>query len=268
MQVRIENQNNNQSIKLDDHSFQVPKHWFWEQFAQNWEPQTFKFFKNNLIPETDYVDIGAWVGPTALIATALGAKKCRIIEPNPKNFLFLMLTQFNNPSFFDKWSLVNACVASSRDYYKIGPLEGINSGSSATNIREIDQSGAEIISVKIEDIVFNKINPSLIKIDIEGAEAFIVEDLVALSNLNAATWLSIHPPFIENKLDFTEKFFELASDFFLTNENNQVISETELKMMILTSETHPEWGTKYGNFFEVGLLPKKFFNETGQRFPN
>jgi hypothetical protein len=28
---------------------------------------------------------------------------------------------------------------------------------------------------------------------------------------------------------------------------------------VLSAEEKPDWGTKWGNFFEIGLLPRKFF---------
>lgn len=265
MEVRISENASAHVIELDNQKFLAPKHWFWPQFQQNWEPQTFDFFKRHLIPNTAFLDIGGWVGPTSLIATALGARKCRIIEPNPKNFLHLLLTQFNNPGFFEKWSIVNACISSQRNFLTIGPIEGINSGSSATNIRDKSQNGAEIISLTLEDILVDDLNPSLIKIDIEGAEAYIVEDLNLLTDVNAATWLSIHPPFIDDKVHFFEKIHTLYQSFYITDEHSKNISENTLRQMVLTSETHPEWGTQYGNFFEIGLLPKAYFNEDGSR---
>ena len=265
MRILVSESANAQVIDINDQRFNVPKHWFWPQFAQAWEPQTLNFFQCHLKHGTDYLDIGGWIGPTALIATALGAKKCRIIEPNPKNFLHLMLTQFNNQDFFDKWSLVNACISSERDFLTIGPIDGITSGSSATNIRDKEQKGADIIALTLKDIFNTNFEPSLIKIDIEGAEAFIAKDLHQLANFNAATWLSLHPTFIDDRVGFFEIISTLYGDFFITDGDSNQITESTLRQMVLTAESHPAWGTQYGNFFEIGLLPKKYFNEDGSR---
>jgi FkbM family methyltransferase len=252
-------------IILGDTQFIVPSHWFWDQAEDNWEPQTFRFFERNLICGTDFLDIGAWVGPTSMIATALGARKSKIIEPNPVNFWHLLVTQINNPELFQSWFLVNACVSDKAGSARIGPLSGIKSGSSATNIRQNHADGAEIISLRLEDMVKGNDNFSLVKVDIEGAEASILPDLKIFAKSEAAVWLSLHPPFISEKEKLLHDVLQLTDSFYLTDDENKPLAEEVLKEFILTEETHPRWGTKWGNFFEIGLLPKQAFNESGNR---
>lgn len=261
---QVQKNGSNFDIFINNQKFVVPNHWFWNEFAGVWEPQTEKFFRNNLIPGTDYLDIGAWVGPTSLIATALGAAKLKIIEPNPINFFQLLMTQFQN-HFFSKWFLINACVSENRSATSIGPLQGILNASSATNIREPYEDGAKVISLKLSDLVSQSDKFSLIKIDIEGAEDYIIQDVSIFSNQNAAIWLSIHPPFIKNVYQFFEKLVSLQSLFYFVDENNCSIDDEQLKMYITTKEQFPAWGTKWGNFFEIGLLPKKYFTPDGKR---
>lgn len=262
--IRLEKSQNTSNIIINEQEFVVPNHWFWDEFVEAWELQTQRFFKANLIPGTNYLDIGAWVGPTALLATALGAAKLKIIEPNPVNFFNLLVTQFKN-NLYSKWFLVNACVSSSRGEAIIGPLQGIASSSSATNIRDAHQEGAKVISLKLSDLISQDDNYSLVKIDIEGAEDYIVEDLAIFSKHNAATWLSIHPPFIQDVENFYERLIRLGELFYFVNEYNNRVEAKELKTWITTNEKFPPWGTKWGNFFEIGLLPKKYFEADGKR---
>ena len=251
-------------ICLGNNLYKVPSHWFWVQFANNWEPQTLKFFEYNLIKGTAVLDIGGWVGPTALIATSLGAKKITIIEPNPINFKKLLETQFGNQGLLEKWTLLNVCVSNFRGFTKIGPLEGILNSSSATNIR--DQNGVEVMSVLLEDLIKVGERYSLIKIDIEGAEEFIISDLTVFLKTEAAIWLSIHPPFLKDSLTFYQKLLNLNMYFYLVNHDNKLMSWSTLENQIMSSEKNPAWGTEWGNFFEVGLLPKHIFKEDGTRF--
>lgn len=264
LDIRTEKSEQSTEIVINEFKFLVPNHWFWDEFAETWEPQTEQFFQKNLIPGTDYLDIGAWVGPTALIATALGAARLKIIEPNPVNFFNLLITQLNN-NFLPKWFLINACVSDKRNSAIIGPLKGIASASSATNIRDPHQDGAKIITLKLADLISEDDNFSLIKIDIEGAEDYIVDDLSVFSEQNAAIWLSIHPPFIKDVVRFHEKLIALGSIFYLVNERNNQVDGNDLEMWITTKEKFPAWGTKWGNFFEIGLLPKKYFKADGKR---
>ena len=264
LNINIKNTGNSTVININNMSFIAQNHWFWEQFSDNWEPQTINFFQSNLKKGTDYLDIGAWVGPTAFIATALGARKIKIIEPNPVNFFHLLAAQINN-NLLDKWFLVNACVSNTVGSAIIGPIEGIKRSSSATNIRDQGQAGATIISMRLKDFILDNDYFSLIKIDIEGAEALIVEDLNILSNVDTAIWLSIHPPFIKDNEDFLRKLLAHSNNFYFVDENNLIIPNDVLSMRVLTKEEKPLWGTKWGNFFEIGLLPKVFFEQNGRR---
>ena len=125
----------------------------------------------------------------------------KLVEPNPVNFFHLLSSQFNN-GLLAKWFLINACIADQNGDKVIGPINGIQSGSSATNIRDQNQEGARIISLKLSDIVHGENDLSLIKIDIEGAEELIVNDLAVFAGHDVAIWLSLHPPHLKIKLDF------------------------------------------------------------------
>ena len=264
LQISVNKKHNETEIKIKDSTFVAHNHWFWDQFSNEWEPQTIKFFECNLEENRDYLDIGGWVGPTAFIATALGARIVKIVEPNPMNFLHLLIAQLGN-EFLSKWFLVNACVSTQIGTTVIGPIEGIKSSSSATNIRDKGQTGAPVISLRLEDIIQEGDDFSLIKIDIEGAEVFIIKDLAQLAQSRSAIWLSIHPPFMDDKHEFSNNLGAHRNDFYFVDENNQIIDEELIRARILSEEKNPEWGTPWGNFFEIGLLPKKSFNENGIR---
>src|SRR4051794_20749320 len=56
---------------------------FWELFDKGlWEPSTLRVLRDRLRVGARYVDIGAWVGPTALVAAAAGAQ-VEAFEPDP-----------------------------------------------------------------------------------------------------------------------------------------------------------------------------------------
>lgn len=248
---------------MNENTYNVQDHHFWPRFP-NWEAQTLQFFQKYLIKETDYLDVGAWIGPTLLLATAMGARKIKAIEPNPINFMHLVTTQVNN-GLLQRWSLINACVSNARTPLVIGPIDGILSASSATNIIDRTQDGTEIISLKLNDLLQGNENFSLIKVDIEGAEQYILKDFQLLGAYNAAIWLSLHPPFITNKYLFLQELLLLQKYFHITDDSRCQIDFTKLSAQILSKETMPSWGTKWGNFFEIGLLPKEFFNISGNR---
>lgn len=50
-------------------------HRFWAQTKQgDWEPETIEFMRKHIRAGTSYLDVGAFVGPTVLLANKLGAK--------------------------------------------------------------------------------------------------------------------------------------------------------------------------------------------------
>jgi len=163
------------------------------------------------------------------------------------------------------WFLVNACVSNNNENRIIGPLQGIKSGSSATNIRNQNEDGAQIISLKLAELL-NGEEFSLIKIDIEGAEELILKDLRILSNRNTAIWLSLHPPHFTDKKEFVKQLFALEDDFIFVDSDNKALSMNVISRQILSDDAQPEWGTEWGNLFEIGLLPNKYFFLNGDSF--
>ena len=263
--ISVSKSSNHHVLSINDQHYKVPHHWFWDEFSEEWEPQTYNFFHRNLRKHSGFLDIGGWVGPTAFIATSLGANKVKIIEPNPLNFSHLLSSQFNNNLMSD-WFLINACISDQNGHKVIGPISGIKSGSSATNIRDQSQDGAKVISLKLQDVIDGGDDLSLIKIDIEGAEEFIITDLLALANYDTAIWLSLHPPHFSDKLCFVDKLLALEESFAFVNDDNEPLPAELISQRVLTAEEMPDWGTQYGNLFEIGLLPKQYFKENNNRY--
>ena len=59
---------------------------FWRKAsAGDWEPATFAVLDAHLRPDRDYIDIGAWIGPTVLYA-ARKARHVWCFEPDPTAF--------------------------------------------------------------------------------------------------------------------------------------------------------------------------------------
>ena len=226
-------------------NYDVPDHWFWNEFRDGWEPETLEFFKQHITPGSTYLDVGAWVGPTAMIASALGANKVKAIEPNPNNYRTLLDIQLNN-GLLEQWSLANVCVSDKRGELLIGPIEGINSRSSATNIRA-NTTGAHVMSVLLSDVIADD-SYDLMKVDIEGAEALIISSICDLPNKPKAIWLSIHPPFMTDHDAFLDDMIGLYKHYDID------IPYSTLCHRVLSSDKYPSWGTPYGNFFEIGLI--------------
>ncbi len=77
--------------RLADEAFRLdPYHSkFWRRATSGqWEPETLAVLRDHLDRDHDYLDIGAWIGPTVLY----GARKARHVwcfEPDPVAFRHL-----------------------------------------------------------------------------------------------------------------------------------------------------------------------------------
>jgi len=155
---------------------------FWERFQGNWEEENKKTFSDFIDNETIVIDLGAWVGPITFFCAALGAKHVYAFEPDTRAFEFLNKNFLINQNFKDQITLSNSAIGKFDGEIKIGPLSGRELGDSTTSTEGASLSSVPSISV---DSLFKncRINSSkkfCIKMDIEGSEKYILEDIANL----------------------------------------------------------------------------------------
>lgn len=177
--------------------------WFWEQFANgSWEPNTFRVFDRFLNDRKNYVDIGAWIGPTVLYA-APRAKQVFAFEPDP--VAFLALTQ--NLKLNKAENVVVYPLAVSNAWKNIELGSRGTFGDSMSSEIWGSQKGT-VPAIALESIVL-ELEPGFIKIDIEGGEKFIFEGRNILSVLNIVQptiHLSLHTPWFVDDIEGVEGY--------------------------------------------------------------
>jgi FkbM family methyltransferase len=172
----------------------------------DWELDTFQFLHKHLNADKTVLDIGSWIGPIALPAS-LCSKQVICFEPDQIAYSELLenikLNNFTNIHVEKKAVSIYDNIWLGAD--QLG--ESITRDSCDTNKFSID-------CVSIDDILkkynLNESDISLIKIDIEGHESELLQD-ITLINLNVPMHISIHYPFAVNKQEFSKKirpFFE------------------------------------------------------------
>lgn len=158
-----------QSASYPNRTYRVLENIFWDEFEQGWEPQTFKVFQAHLTQDTDYIDLGAFIGPTMLLAGDCGCRHIYCIEANPLAFGQLQANYDYNQAILPPANFENLCI-----YDKSGEQVwfGGRDYSAACSIRG---SRWQIETVSISDLLDRyKLKGKLfIKIDIEGAETKI-----------------------------------------------------------------------------------------------
>ena len=98
--------------------------------------------------------------------------------------------------------------------------------------------------------------PALVKIDIEGAEFAIPDQIAALSGVpGVRVFLSLHPPFAPADASKDEIMAALEG-FDIYDARLEPVTRETVSARLHSRDPKPGWGTVFGNFFEVALVPR------------
>jgi len=209
---------------------------FWRKAsAGKWEPETLDVLNRHLDKNHDYLDIGAWIGPTVLY----GARKARHVycfEPDPVAFRHLAwnleLNGITNVSAFA------AALSHGFGVARMASFGG-EAGDSMTSLLSSDAaSRSDVLTIGWEQFAgsVDLSDVSLVKMDIEGAEFDVLPTLVPwLKSQRPALYLSTHAPFLAPETR-KRRMSELAEmlDFYQTctsdrhSETNDMTSASAL----------------------------------------
>lgn len=164
-------------------------HWWRSEYA-GWEKGTFDVFRH-FLGEKVVLDVGAWIGPTAIWAGHL-AQHVIALEPTSKAFSEFTANLAVNPEVAGKVVAVNAALDS---HDRTASMS--NSGNSMDRMSLIDVRAITIDTLLKEYPVLQK--TGFVKIDTEGYERVIVP---ALENFfkekKPVAYVSLHPMFISH----------------------------------------------------------------------
>jgi FkbM family methyltransferase len=182
---------NNQSISNFD--------WFVNYLKEgNWENFTFEIFEQCSDPNKIALDVGAWIGPTS-IWLSKNFKEVYSFEPDPVAFEALKKNLASNNC--------NNVFPIGKALYKTKTTLGFGlnpefahegPGASTSQIK------AESPEFLVETTTFSELSKiipfdqiGLVKVDIEGAEEFIIDDLFEYAAIHKWNVLiEIHPQFM------------------------------------------------------------------------
>ncbi|MBE7171720.1 MAG: FkbM family methyltransferase [Williamsia sp.] len=216
-------------VKNNDIEFKITPSfryfWFWMQFNEgNYEKETFIIFNKFLKKHYNYVDIGAWIGPTVLYCAPL-VNKVIAFEPDP--IAFRQLNKHVSINKTPNVILNNYALSSRNGSLKMSSFGG-NLGDSMSSL--LDTHHAKNVSIQSrtwmefsENIDF-KID--FIKIDIEGGEFELLPTMVEyLEKYKPNIHLSLHAPYLDAtvRLGEMKKIINSIKPYY-----SQILSE-ELK---------------------------------------
>ncbi len=190
------------TVKIKEFSFKTnPKHLgTWRNASKGkWEPETYIILSKYLTPEMVYFDIGAWIGSTVLYAS----KKCKQVicfEPDPIAYQYLLSNiQLNN---LKNVAPYNIALSDQTGIQKMGSL-GKELGDSMTSLLSsstTENDSFNAFTLQWDSFLkFSSLKEiNFIKIDIEGAEFFLLPTLETfLIQHKPIVYLSTHAPFLD-----------------------------------------------------------------------
>jgi len=176
-----------------------------------WEIETFKTFKYVKNPEKLAIDIGSWIGPTS-IWLSKNFKEVLSIEPD-----VVALKELNEnlklSNCENVWVLSNPIFFEDNNVF-FGPntnedwLNNMGLGESVSQTRLISKSDNDY---KTDAITLSTLNKTInnffpfsdvgfVKVDIEGAEEFILDELIKTAEIyHWSLWVSFHLDWWEDK---------------------------------------------------------------------
>jgi FkbM family methyltransferase len=168
---------------------------FWARAGRGeWEPQTLAAIRAEAGPGTAFLDVGAWIGATALLAASCGARVVAL-EPDPAARAQLLANLALNPALSARIHVVERALAPTAAPVAMGP--GRKAGDSMSSALYGAGPGAwtaQAITAAELDRLLPPGGPLLMKVDIEGGEYAVAADLAALARVRGGTvLLSLHP---------------------------------------------------------------------------
>ena len=188
---------------------------FWTKISNNrWEPDTFNFISTYCDSSTHFLDIGAANGAMSLAAAIKGANVTSY-EPDPIIFSVLKRNVELNENLSKLIQLKNGGISSKSGLIKfdISSDPEIFSGILFRN-RTFEQSEIEVLGLSEQVSEYGLLSKKvIIKMDIEGAEFKILNNLTVLRTLekfDVLMLLAIHPGFNRQykKSKFNKKISE------------------------------------------------------------
>ena len=228
---------------------------FWtKQFRGTWESDTLRILDEFLSPTSLYIDIGSWIGPTALYASSQ-AGRVICLEPDPVAHAALVRNIAVNPGLHNV-EVFNVALGPEDGHISIGGNGLLGNSESTILVQEptylyrkavksrkaTDRKNQEwragatttarMVSPSSLFSNYNSASNTLVKMDIEGGEKLALPPLIdALRQYNSTLLLSLHWVYL-TKTEITDLLNRLFNSNFTILEaatGNEVSQDSILK---------------------------------------
>ncbi len=213
---------------------------FWDWYeSETWEPETIAVFDRFLRPGARYVDLGAWIGPTVLLAAAT-AGRIVCAEPDPEAFRILGENLALNPDVAARTIALQLAVGPS-DGTVVLSSPGGGGDSNSSTVRPHDAGSRW----QVEQVSFATLlartgldEPDFVKMDVEGAEYQLVPTLSGVPTL----YVAMHPNLL---LDKSSLLARISSSLRALRANRRFLRAT------LAYRHHYMWDEQRNAFRDI-----------------
>jgi FkbM family methyltransferase len=172
---------------------------FWDALESGkWETTTFDVFDTHLDAETVFLDVGSWIGPTALYA-ATRVRRVVCVEADPVAASQLRRNIALNPELASRIEVIEKAISPTHGTVRLGARTGrgdsmssvlLASGGDHWDVPSI--TPAELLAKAGADA-----KKVFVKVDIEGGEYALMPHMTPLASLpNVKFLVAFHPRFL------------------------------------------------------------------------
>lgn len=183
---------------------------FWVSLTNGeWEPEMFDVMDKCLTPSSVVFDIGAWVGPVTLYASKM-CGWCFSVEPDPQAYVTLQRNVIRNG--LENVTTHNTAIMGYNGDVNLGVCGNLgDSGTSWALDKKQFPMPCITLSRLAERHKLERVD--FVKIDVEGAEESIVQDLEFFEKFHPIVHLSIHDSLCKDVEKAKEAIWELRSKY-------------------------------------------------------
>jgi FkbM family methyltransferase len=207
---------------------------FWTHAFSNWENETFRIFDMFLQKDKIFIDIGGWIGTTSIYSSKK-SKEVYVVEADKNSFVDLVSNcEINSRNI----TCINKAIFNEDNIdVSFGKNKFLSNSKLNDSTSQIYQSTTSdgcyrVKTITIQSLIqtyninYNEI--SLIKVDIEGGEEYILDDLFSFhTKTKVPMFISFHYSWWNNK--------NLDRFSFLTNTQKNTIRNHPFTSLLITS---------------------------------
>ena len=227
-------------VKIRNYNFTVHNDSSFWSIINSWEPCSFDILDKFLDKDSIFIDLGAWNGVLSIYASKI-AKLVYSFEPDPVAYRNLCQNIISNDI---KNIIYNHKGVS--DEEGVQKLYIRSSGDSVSSLIDRQQEHyianeiIEINTIKISKFLLdNNIIPTLIKMDIEGGEIFVIEEMKKyIREYKPMMYISFHSMWFPDKDENIKILTDILSETYNIYNVNLIKYSKELFINSLSHSEH------------------------------